>query len=157
MGPGNDAANLVMGQTNEAAPLRTASVRSDPRKCLRTASVSQDQRKYLCLMSSATGEWTCPGQSTALITTSKFSGKRKEKKHDSGRGTVTLDVYSSGRYLVWGRRCLKAYGNGVACAPCPSGPDCVCLFCRVAWRPNNHNLAHFTPDKPIEAWWQKKP
>jgi hypothetical protein len=34
MGLANDAANLEMGQTNEAAPLLTASVRSDQRKYL---------------------------------------------------------------------------------------------------------------------------
>ncbi len=50
MGLANDATNLVMGQTNEAAPLLTASVRSDQRKCLRTASVRQDPRQYCVLV-----------------------------------------------------------------------------------------------------------
>src|SRR5260370_32948161 len=90
MGPGNDAANLVMGQTNEAAPLRTASVRSDPRKCLRTASVSQDQRQYLCLMSSATGEWTCPGQSTALKLPANFQGSVRKRNMTAGEELLLL-------------------------------------------------------------------
>src|SRR5258708_19086132 len=40
----NDAANLEMGLTNDAARLRTASVRQDQRKCLLTASVRQNER-----------------------------------------------------------------------------------------------------------------
>src|SRR5258708_5814395 len=60
MGLANDAARLrtasvrqdqrkyfEMGLANDAATLETASVRQDQRKCLRTASVRQDQRKCI--------------------------------------------------------------------------------------------------------------
>src|SRR6266851_4011435 len=40
----NDAANLEMGLANDAARLRTASVRQDQRKCLLTSSVRQNER-----------------------------------------------------------------------------------------------------------------
>jgi len=40
----NDAANLEMGPANDAARLRTASVRQDQRKCLLTSSVRQNER-----------------------------------------------------------------------------------------------------------------
>src|SRR5216683_5290528 len=82
----NDAANLEMGLANDAARLRTASVRQDQRKCLRTASVRQDQRKYcvLVLRTHPVGSVvriTAEGRNKKTITFSYSGITRNRVKH----------------------------------------------------------------------------